>query len=493
MRPVRAMVLAISFAASLIATVVMGGASMALALDSSVGNLEEHAAYMAEALASASIDQMFDEAYVSLEGTVREFEDKPNVDGAYIADTGGRIVASLEPKLLGMDARDAYPGAVVRETGHDGLDNPNLAPNARRSMAFTLGMLGVDELVWSWPIDYNGLVLGEASIVLSLDGVRERVSWILWTGAVAGLVAFAAASAIALPLALGVTTPIERLTVLAKRVEAGESPGEPPPSGIREVSVLARSMCDMAISLAARNAATEQARSMASRARDEAQASANRLEGALYEKTVLLREVHHRVKNNLQVIMSLLHLQMDSMRDPYDKAAQEQSLARIRSMSLVHEMLYQSEDLAHIDLRDYLQTLCEDSIGNYHDLTAVFLVIEVPPISMGIDEAVPLGLIVNELATNALKHAFPGRPEGTLRLTMTESRDPGSSGCNGAEVLILEVADDGVGSPAGQAPVPALGLTLVGALVSQLEGSATWDWNDGCRFRLCFPRRAFYP
>lgn len=203
---------------------------------------------------------------------------------------------------------------------------------------------------------------------------------------------------------------------------------------------------------------------------------------SLHEKEVLLKEIHHRVKNNLQVIYSLLSLQAQYASDSGTLEVLRDSQNRIRSMALIHEKLYQSENLADIDFGEYLRTLSAQLHRSYATGDRVVrLVVNTAPIRLPLDTALPCALIASELIANALKHAFVGRREGVLRVEI--GRDSGG-------VVELMVADDGVGMPpfsASEKKDPTtLGMQLVGGLVRQLDGSLEVNNGAGTRFLVSF-------
>jgi two-component sensor histidine kinase len=206
------------------------------------------------------------------------------------------------------------------------------------------------------------------------------------------------------------------------------------------------------------------------------------LRRTLRERETLLKEVHHRVKNNLQIITSLMSLQARRDHLPEVMTAFRTMEDRIRSMAMLHEALYRSEDLARIDFKPYIERLCghlAKSLGA--DARGVQLETRVSRVMLPLERAVPCGLLVNELVTNVFKHAFPdGRPGRA-----TVSLEPEADG-----KLVLVVADDGVGLPATQATQPAksLGLELVRGLTQQLEGTLSVDrGTPGTIFRVTFP------
>jgi two-component sensor histidine kinase len=215
----------------------------------------------------------------------------------------------------------------------------------------------------------------------------------------------------------------------------------------------------------------------------ERQAAEARLLESLHEKEVLLKEIHHRVKNNLQVIYSLLSLQTRRAMDPATLNVLLDSQNRIRSMALIHEKLYQSADLANIDFSEYLKSLAGHLYRSYGETGCrVQLQVSAAQVRLGIDAAVPCGLIASELISNALKHAFVGRESGVLRVAARRS-DAGR--------VELEVADDGVGVPADldSEGSSTLGMQLIKGLVKQLDATLTVQNGQGARFVVSFVPR----
>jgi two-component sensor histidine kinase len=214
---------------------------------------------------------------------------------------------------------------------------------------------------------------------------------------------------------------------------------------------------------------------------DERQAALQRLSASLAEKEVLLREIHHRVKNNLQVISSMFNLQAGRMRDPQVVDVLRESQNRLRSMGLIHEKLYRSENLSQVDFSGYIESLAAFLFQAYRfDPQQVKLRLEVEAIDLPIDTAVPCGLLLNELIANALKHAFPAGRRGSL--TVELKRLPG-------ENILLRVADDGIGMPVTADPSAgsSLGMTLVHALADQLDGELEMKRDNGTEISLVFP------
>jgi two-component sensor histidine kinase len=200
----------------------------------------------------------------------------------------------------------------------------------------------------------------------------------------------------------------------------------------------------------------------------------------LHEKEILLKEIHHRVKNNLQVISSLLSLQAGKVADEKTKQLMGESQARVRSMALIHEKLYQSESLAKINFGDYVKSLTGELFHSYRrGLNDIQLIVQVEEVALPLDQAVPCGLILNELITNAMKYAFPEGTNGTLWVELRT---------NPNRILSLRVADDGVGmaSDFDYRKANSLGIQLVNSLVAQLDGQLELNRSAGTDFRILF-------
>lgn len=206
---------------------------------------------------------------------------------------------------------------------------------------------------------------------------------------------------------------------------------------------------------------------------------------ALREKETLLREVHHRVKNNLQITSSLLRLQLGTVSDPAVRHVLQESQDRIRSMALLHEMLYSSPDLSRVALAHYIRTLLEQLFRSHNaHVRRITFDTRIPDLVLGVDLAMPLGLIVNELVANSLKHAFPGDRSGSVEVELEQE---------GGEYQ-LRVRDDGIGL--GNVAPPdnktTLGLQLVRTLTEQLGGLMVWrlpsDGSTGTEAVITFPR-----
>lgn len=204
------------------------------------------------------------------------------------------------------------------------------------------------------------------------------------------------------------------------------------------------------------------------------------IEDSLEEKAVLLREIYHRVKNNMQVIASMLKMQSRVIEDKHYSGIFLECEHRIQSMALVHEKLYRSKELDKIELKSYIKTLAHDLLESYGaNARRVSTKVEVSDIHVGLDTAVPCGLIVNELVSNAMKYAFPDNVEGLILVKMV---------IIGEKQFCLEVIDNGIGIP-GDLDIAAsnsLGLRLVKSFSRQLQGKFEFTNNNGTHFKLTF-------
>jgi len=200
---------------------------------------------------------------------------------------------------------------------------------------------------------------------------------------------------------------------------------------------------------------------------------------SLKEKDVMLKEIHHRVKNNMQVIYSLLNLKAKSVADSEIRGILEESRDRVHSMSLIHETLYRSDDLAHVDFKTYLQCLVQNISSSYkrHD---VQIRVDMEPVALDVNTGIPCGLIANELVSNSLKHAFPEGKQGTINVGI---RTDGL----GSNVLFVE--DNGIGLPADLdfRNTASLGLQLATVLAGQIHGMIELSRTEGTKFSITFP------
>lgn len=207
------------------------------------------------------------------------------------------------------------------------------------------------------------------------------------------------------------------------------------------------------------------------------------LRAALDAKTVLLHEVDHRVKNNLQMVTSLVSVQANRTGEPAVRDALRSVLARLEALSTVHRRLYQAHDVGRFDVADFARDLVADLVGA-SGRTNVEVRLDLRPVEVAADQAAPVALIVSELVANALRHGFPQDRAGRLSVAVREDE----------ERLRIEVADDGVGMDAAPAGPAAFGLTLVRALARQTRAQVSWaDAGPGARATVVLPLSPFRP
>lgn len=204
----------------------------------------------------------------------------------------------------------------------------------------------------------------------------------------------------------------------------------------------------------------------------------------LQDKEMLMKEIHHRVKNNLMIISSLLSLQSRYIKDEETREIFKESQSRAKSMALIHERLYRTGDVKNIDFPDYLRSLTRDIFDTYRTSRGrVQLQLDVQNIHLDVDSAVPLGLIINELVTNSLKYAFPDDQEGIIKIDFHQEGDE----------YTLEVSDDGIGIPDDfeVEKSDSLGMLLVNSLTSQIQGTLELVRTQGTTFRIKFKEGKF--
>jgi len=188
------------------------------------------------------------------------------------------------------------------------------------------------------------------------------------------------------------------------------------------------------------------------------------------EKEFLLKEIHHRVKNNLEIVSSLLSLQSEQLEDPKVTDAMQKSQHRVHSMSMIHQKLYQGKSLSSIQMKEYFINLGSYIVDAYGASDRVQIICEMKELELDVDIAIPIGLIVNELLTNSLKYAFPDNRQGVIRLSLEES----------GSLLHLEVSDDGIGKGYHQKMQgTGFGTQLIDLLTRQLEGKMTLNIKKG--------------
>jgi PAS domain S-box-containing protein len=233
----------------------------------------------------------------------------------------------------------------------------------------------------------------------------------------------------------------------------------------------------------------------------ERKQAGERLRTSLAEKEVLLKEIHHRVKNNLQVIAGLLALQEGQLDDERMRQILRESQNRIWTMAMIHQMLYQLGDMTAVDMVEFVRGLVRNLLSAQHRMQAPDISLRLFPLKLSIDKAIPLALVINELMTNAMKHAFPGGRPGKITVTLNKYLEGENRAAaqvvdltprNGtrfpAPTHLLCIADDGVGIPPDFEPgkSKSLGMELVSMLTRQIHATTTVERRDGTVFRITF-------
>ena len=342
-------------------------------------------------------------------------------------------------------------------------------------------------------IELDGQRIGSVYILADLGEMQERLRRYVGIVALAVMISSLAAFLVGSRLRDQISTPLLDLASKMRIVSNDKD------YGVRaekysedELGELIDGFNAMLAQIQDRDAAIRQARDelenkadelqveLAERRRIEAQISAS-----LAEKEVLLKEIHHRVKNNLQVISSLLDLQANNIADARTVEMFRDSQNRVTSMGLIHERLYQASDLSRIDFSEYIEELAKNLFYSYSgDADEIEISTSADEIFLDVDTGIPCGLIINELVSNCLKYAFPADRGGRIEIELKKEAD---------NQLLLVVRDDGVGLPEGMdfRTTKSLGLKLVSTLVRQLKGKLQLS-NDGngAEFKISFPANA---
>ena len=199
----------------------------------------------------------------------------------------------------------------------------------------------------------------------------------------------------------------------------------------------------------------------------------------MHEKEVLLKEVHHRVKNNLQIISSILNLQSATITDQNTLDLLKNSQNRIRSMSLIHELLYQTKDFSTINFSEYIVSISTNLFQSYNQNKNTKLTLDLDPLFLDLDIAIPCGLIINELVTNSLKYSFDNnQTNGEVKIQLSQKEDD----------VLLKIEDNGKGFPndIDFRDTESLGMQLVVSLIDQIDGEIILENTSGAKYELRF-------
>ncbi|PKB64994.1 MAG: hypothetical protein BZY80_01385 [SAR202 cluster bacterium Io17-Chloro-G2] len=442
--------------------------------------LEQQAQVILESLEVAAVDSLYRLDKDTLADIAQRLREKPNIVSIRFYDEAGRVLA--DPDDMGA---------------------------ARRFQVDTFGqrLASADSLIFQWQDDrlIAGLAviagpqrLGAISVGLSTAALGGKLGVVRNQGIIVALVTAAVGVLLALLWCRTITNPLRELARAAENIGAGNLPSRIPVRRGDELGKLTGAFNDMGDNLRLTLASLHQSRdrleievhnrtaelSNANESlRDEIahrRLAEEQIRASLREKEVMLKEINHRVKNNMQIISSLLNLQSRNFNDEQTLRSFQVSQDRIKAMALVHEKLYQSDDLARIDFGEYIKSLATD-LGNSYGLASrdINLNIDVVDILLGVDTAIPCGVIVNELVANSLKHAFSGGQPGEITISFREVD----------RQYKMVFKDNGVGFPEDLdiSRPSSLGLTIVKALTGQLGGTIRLGRKGGSEISITFP------
>ena len=340
-------------------------------------------------------------------------------------------------------------------------------------------------------INFNQKYLGRIHIGYSLsetinNGKRQSVIFMIFS-----LFTFIIGIGLSIVISNFITRQLNAIIKTARNVKQGDFSKRVTITSKDEVGLLARNFNDMLDNLEELysdlekkvNLRTEELKQTNLILQSEImskEAASQQLRELLAEKEVILKEIHHRVKNNLQVISSLLYLQSNKSTSIENQEILNDSQNRIKAMALVHEQLYKSEDLTGILLPEYIRSLVNAVIkSNNSNSKIIRLNIKVEDIFLSLDKSIPFGLIVNEIVTNSLKYAFEGKLDGILKINIIQDEN---------DNIITLISDNGIGMPQDLdiSRTKSLGLKLVQTLVAQLEGTFEIVSVEGTEFRIIF-------
>lgn len=332
-------------------------------------------------------------------------------------------------------------------------------------------------------ITHNNFEIGQVQIVMT----RERIERLIINNSFIAIILLLAIISAIITTNLMLShkhlfLPLSRLERSTKMIAGGDFDAMIDTSANDEIGKLAQSFSQMIHSIKSITAS----RDALNYEIDERKKAEARISESLKEKEVLLSEIHHRVKNNMQVIVSLLSLQAGKIDSEPISLMFKECQNRIKAMSLVHEKLYQSTDLANIDFDEYTKSFV-DTLARSHGIGPgrIKIITDLDDIALDLENAIPCGLIINELVSNSLKYAFPDGRDGEIRISMSAGDD---------DSLELIVADNGIGMPPGFdfENTSTLGLDLTKTIVEhQLDGEMAVENGNGTRFIMSLKRQQY--
>jgi two-component sensor histidine kinase len=368
------------------------------------------------------------------------------------------------------------------------IDTATLAPltTLESAVYYIENYMYVKQLVYDQ--DNKNRVIGLICVKTNMDIINSRLKQIIYISSLFVLVSIFLVSAISLQLQNIITNPILHLSSVAREVSNKKDYSvRARKFGGDELGYLTDRFNEMLAQIQDRDFALQKTYDELKRKAQEIEIELKermiverQLRNSLKEKEVLLREIHHRVKNNLQVVSSLLYLQAKNVSDIDALRMFRDGKNRVKSMALIHEELYNSKDLSRIDFKAYIKNLSSNLFGSYREESkTIFLENDVDDISLSIDTAINCGMIINELVSNSLKHAFNKVTKGKIWIKLHAS-DRNS--------YLLTIGDDGSGFPGhiNFRNTVSLGLQLVCNLTDQLNGKIELRSDNGTEFKIAF-------
>ena len=432
----------------LLSMIVFGSISYAIFKQELIQNRIEVAA----SLVTLSSDELRNPLYFleldRLNDIIGNIKKNPNVLSVYITDPRSRVITDGTPE-------NKYYNQVLNDDF------------SRKSMISDEILVEIesDTLKVSYPIfitEKIGILYIDFSMK-ELDMVMRDLIKLLIT---IGAAIFFIIAAIDIFISGSIIKPITDLRIAAYEVAKGNFKAKIRINSDDEIGELAAEFNQMGDDL--------------QKSSDEREQAKEEIKKSLEEKEVLLREIHHRVKNNMQIISSLLRLQSQNIKGKSYSGLFEESQNRITSMLLVHEKLYQSKDLSKIDFDEYIEDMVNGLFQSFGECTGrIKLSSDIQKVQLGIKSAIPCGLIINEIITNSLKYAFPDNRKGEIRIIFHKT---------GNEIEMV-ISDDGIGIPDSIdfRNTESLGLKLILILAeNQLKGAVDLDRNKGTEFRIEF-------
>jgi two-component sensor histidine kinase/HAMP domain-containing protein len=349
------------------------------------------------------------------------------------------------------------------------------------------------------PIFNDNQKIGDIYIGYSLSNVYHEIDDLRKHVGIVSLIIFSICSVIVILIIIYFTNPLQEFIITANKISEGDFTQRVNIKSKDEIGIISNSFNGMVDKVATSN---EEMNVITAELENRVKGRTKELEGALkslqkentqrkraeadissslHEKEVLLKEIHHRVKNNLQIVSSLFFFQSKQITDPIMLDMFRDGQNRVKSMALIHEKLYQSGDLANIDFKEYIKKLTNFLLQSYGvNQSKIKLKNNVQHIKLGVDTAVPCGLIINELISNSLKHGFRELETGEIRIDM---------GYDEYDKLTLKISDNGKGMPKDLniEESDSLGLRLVYNLTKQINGKVEFFNNNGASVKIVFP------